>query len=236
MSTRTPELRTLTANRIADVVSGVTVRENVVDPVTAGRIVQDSGVALITVAFSRVARDEVSHDPVFRVTGELDVIVYSLSPTLLDEIIETVLGVVLTDIAWRSTFERVPSIVTDYEYAAAGEVDVAAARVRVACQWSEEYPGDLVPYGDLDTVALTTRPGQMIGARGHVLFEADDVTGEIEVGTEILADVDDEVVQYPDDADVISPFDTDGEIVPLDETPDEPKGEPYATPDQTRTQ
>jgi hypothetical protein len=236
MSTRTPELRTLTASRITAAVSGVTVMDNAVDPITAARIVHDSRVAAVTVAFARVVREEMSHDPVFRAIGELDVIVYSLDTVLLDQVIESILGVLLTDIEWRSTFERVPSVVSDYEYVPAGDVDVSAARIRVSCQWSETYPGDLTPYGDLDTVAMTTRPGKMIGAAGHVLFETDDVTGEIEVGTDILADVDDEVVQYSDDADVISQFDADGEIIPLDEIPDEPKGEPYETPDQTRAQ
>jgi hypothetical protein len=236
MSTRTPELRAITAARITAAVASANVQQNGVDPATAARIVQDSGTALITVQFARIVRDEVSHDPVFRTTGDLDVIVYSLSVVALDAMIESVLAVVLTDIEWRSTFERVPAVVTEYEYLPAGDVDLAAARVRISCQWSEEYPGDLSSYGDLASVAVTTRPGHVRGAGGAVVTEVDPITADMEVGTDLVVESLDEIVEIESGHDVTSAFDPDGEIVVLPETPDEPDGEPYETPFLERLQ
>lgn len=236
MSTRTPELRSITAERISAAVTHAAVYQNAVDPVTAARIVQDSGTALITVAFARTTREEMAPDPIFRAMGDLDVIVYTLDAATLDVTIESVLAVVLTDLEWRTEFERVPSIVTDYEYLPAGEVDLAAARVRITCQWSEEYPPDLSSYADLSAVALTTVPAQLRGVGGAVVTESDPISGDLEVGTDLIVESEEEIAEPMPGHTLQSSFDPAGDVLELPETPDEPEGEPLETPNLERVQ
>lgn len=170
MSDRTPDLRQLTAARLAAAMPGAQVIMNLVDPVKATRILATTQQTLITVAFSRLNRQNVSHTALFRVSGELDVVVYALSPLVLDESLTTIHEALLTNAAWVSTFETVDALVTDYQYVDAGDVDVSAARVRIACEWSEDYQP---VFPDLDSVHIRFRIAQIVGGQS-ILAEIDD--------------------------------------------------------------
>jgi hypothetical protein len=172
MSDRTPDLRQMTAARLVAAVPTATVIQNLVDPAKATRILAQGKTTLITVAFGRIARENISHAALFRALGELDVVVYALSPLVLDSTLVAVHEALLTDAAWLSTFESVDSLATDYEYVDGGDVDVSAARVRVACQWSEDYQP---VFPDLDSVHIRFRIAQIVGGES-ILAEIDDET------------------------------------------------------------
>lgn len=169
MSDRTPDLRQMTAARLLAAVPNATVIQNLVDPAKAVRILAQGKTTLVTVAFGRISRENISHAALFRASGELDVVVYALSPIVLDSTLVAVHEALLTDAAWLSTFESVDSLVTDYEYVDGGDVDVAAARVRIACQWSEDY---LPVFPDLDAVHIRFRIAQIVGGEA-ILAEVD---------------------------------------------------------------
>jgi hypothetical protein len=170
MSDRTPDLRQMTAARLVAAVPTATVIQNLVDPAKAVRILAQGKTTLVTVAFGRIARENVSHTALFRVSGELDVVVYALSPLVLDSTLVAVHEALLTDASWLSTFEFVDSMATDYEYVDGGDVDVAAARVRITCQWSEDY---LPVFPDLDAVHIRFRVAEILGGQ-TILAEIDD--------------------------------------------------------------
>jgi hypothetical protein len=69
-----------------------------------------------------------------------------------------------------------------------------------------------------------------------VVTEVDPITADMEVGTDLVVESLDEIVEIESGHDVQSAFDPDGAIVELPETPDEPDGEPYETPNLERLQ
>ncbi|MGY6214985.1 hypothetical protein ACW73L_07475 [Methylolobus aquaticus] len=174
MSERTPELRTMTANRVRAVVPTANVVENLTDPVKAASIVAETKTTLVAIAFSRVERKLISSAAMFRAAGTLDVAICALSPEVLDETVLAVHAALLTDLAWVSEFEAIDSLVTDYEYVAAGNVDLALAYVRITCIWAETYTPTLA---DLESVHITTRVGTV---RGGATVMA-DVVDETEI-------------------------------------------------------
>jgi len=61
----------------------------------------------------------------------------------LDALVDSVLAVIFTDIAWQQQFEAVPQVQIAYDYDIAGDTNLAQAKIAIDVQYTDEYIVDI---------------------------------------------------------------------------------------------